>query len=100
MSQTQKAETTKTYHSPNYLAVFLVLAVITALITGIELYISYLSFIPQEYIHAMFVVMAVIKATLVAMYYMHLKFDSRIYTLLFGLPVLFAIGLVAILLVF
>ena len=86
--------------SPNYLAVFLALAAITVFITVVELYIDYLSFIPQEYIHGMFVVMAFIKAALVALFYMHLKFDSRVYSLLFGLPVLFAVALIGVLVIF
>ena len=41
--------------------------------------------------------MSLIKATLVAMFYMHLKNDSFIYTALFLLPVLFAVFLVTVL---
>ena len=48
----------------------------------------------------MFVVMAVMKAALVALFYMHLKFDSRVYALLFGLPVLFAVALISVLVIF
>lgn len=93
------AAKTQTHH-PNYLAVYITLTVITLLITGVELYMNFLSFIPREVIYAFFLLMSFIKATLVAMYYMHLKFDSRIYSVLFGLPVAFAVVLVGILLIF
>jgi cytochrome c oxidase subunit 4 len=89
-------EEAKPHKHPNYLAVFIALAAITAVITVTELYIDSIP-IPKEIIRTGFVVMSLIKATLVAMYYMHLKFDSFIYTVLFLLPVLFAIFLVSVL---
>ncbi|RME74743.1 MAG: hypothetical protein D6784_09335 [Chloroflexi bacterium] len=75
---------------PNYLAVFIVLAIITAIITGVELMSKSLP-IPVEYLNVFYIAMSVTKATLVAMFYMHLKQDSRVYTVLFGIPVLFAV---------
>jgi len=81
---------------PNYLAVFIALAMITAVITITELYIDYIP-IPKEIIQAGFVLMSLAKASLVAMYYMHLKSDSFIYTVLFLIPVMFALFLVAVL---
>ena len=75
---------------PNYLAVFIALAVITAIITAVELSSDYLG-IPRPILNAFYVAMAVAKATLVAMYYMHLKQDSRLYTALFVTPAMFAI---------
>jgi cytochrome c oxidase subunit 4 len=87
---------TKPHKRPNYWAVFLALALLTALITITELYIDYIP-LPKEIIRGSFVVMSLIKATLVAMYYMHLKFDSFIYSILFLMPVVFAIFLVSIL---
>jgi cytochrome c oxidase subunit 4 len=86
----------KSHKHPNYWAVFLALAVITALITVTELYIDYIP-VPKEIIRTGFVVMSLVKATLVAMYYMHLKFDSFIYSIFFLMPVLFAVFLVTIL---
>lgn len=81
---------------PNYLAVFIALAIITAVITVTELYIDSIP-ISKDIIRAGFVVMSLVKATLVAMYYMHLKSDSFIYTVLFLIPVMFAVFLVGIL---
>ena len=62
----------------------------------VEMYMEYLS-VPVQIINAGFILMAVIKATLVAMYYMHLKFDSYVYTILFVTPVLFAVFLIGML---
>ena len=78
------------HEQPNYLAVFIALAVITAIITTVELMSSSLG-IPRVILNAFYVAMAVAKATLVAMYYMHLKQDSRLYTALFVTPALFAL---------
>ena len=90
-------ETVKPHKHPNYLGVFLALAAITTIITVTELNIGYFPESAKELIRASFVVMSLIKATLVGMYYMHLKYDSLIYTVLFLMPVLFAIFLVTIL---
>ena len=78
------------HDQPNYLAVFIALAAITAIITAVELSSDYLG-IPRGILNAFYVAMAVAKATLVAMYYMHLKQDSRLYTALFVTPAMFAI---------
>ncbi len=86
----------KPHHQPNYWVVFIALAVITAIITITELFIDSIP-IPKEVIRTGFVVMSLIKATLVAMYYMHLKFDSFVYSVLFIVPVIFALFLVTVL---
>jgi cytochrome c oxidase subunit 4 len=84
------------HDQPNYLAVFVALAVITAIITVVELTSDSLG-IPRSILNAFYVAMAVAKATLVAMYYMHLKQDSRLYTALFVTPALFAVVFVIML---
>ena len=43
-------------------------------------------------------VLSVAKFTLVVMFYMHLKADSRLFTFLFGAPLLIAVGVMAALL--
>ncbi|GAB4408611.1 MAG: hypothetical protein Fur0044_01940 [Anaerolineae bacterium] len=86
----------KPHKHPNYWAVFIALAIITAIITVTELFIDSIP-VPKEVIRTGFVVMSFTKATLVAMYYMHLKFDSFIYSIFFITPVIFALFLVLIL---
>ena len=83
------------HKSPNYFAVFIVLAVITGAMTAIEL----LEINMARSLHNMiFLALSIIKAVLVAMYYMHLKMDSRVYTAMFMLPVCLVLILVAVLL--
>ncbi len=84
----------KSHQQPNYLIVFIVLGLITATMTGIEL----LAVPITTYVkNTVFVLLSVTKATLVAMYYMHLKFDSYIYTIFFSVPVLLILVFVFIL---
>jgi cytochrome c oxidase subunit 4 len=70
----------------NYLAVFIALAVLTLL----ELGVTYLD-LPRI---PLLVPLAVIKAALVAMFYMHLRYDRKIFSALFLFGVLFGIGLI------
>lgn len=77
---------------PPYVLVFVVLAVLTAIITAVELlyeggYIPW----PRPVINSAYLAMSISKAILVAMFYMHLKQDNFIYTVLFGTPVIFAV---------
>jgi len=83
-------ETTK---RPNYLFVFIALAVFTL----IETLVSY---IQQEAIKfPTLVVLSVIKAVLVLLYFMHLKFDSRLFSYLFIGGCVLAIPLIIVLVV-
>ena len=62
---------------PNYLLVFIALAVLT----GIETLVSY---VQQEAIKfPTLVVLSIVKAVLVLLYFMHLKSDSKLYSYLF-----------------
>lgn len=80
---TQLHDNGKPRSRPNYWIVLVALVVLT----GIEVGISYLT----GGIKIPFLVgLAIIKAALVVLYFMHLKFDARIYALVF------AIGLVLI----
>ena len=82
----------KPHKHPNYLFVFIVLAVLTAILTGVELMhqsgvINWL----RPTLNIFFLSISVIKAILVAMFYMHLKTESFLYAVLFGVPVWFAV---------
>jgi cytochrome c oxidase subunit 4 len=67
----------ETAKRPNYLFVFIALAVFTL----IETLVSY---VQQEAIKfPTLVVLSVVKAVLVLLYFMHLKFDSKLFTYLF-----------------
>jgi len=60
------------HKEPNYMGVFYTLAVLTAL----EIGVIYLP-IPRLAIGLLLVSLALVKAMLVAMYFMHLKFEKR-----------------------
>jgi cytochrome c oxidase subunit IV len=73
-----------------YVLVFVALAVITAL----EVAVTYLP-LPRA---PVLVPMALAKAALVALFYMHLKYDRRIFGLVFAAGLLMGIGLILALL--
>ncbi len=74
----------KTFH-PNYVRVFVILALLTAL----EVAVTYLP-LPRV---PVLVPLAILKAGLVVLYYMHLKFDRPIFRTLFSFGLLMGIGL-------
>lgn len=77
---------------PNYLVVFIVLGVVTALEVGV----TYVPAIPQIPVLAF---LMTLKVVLVAMYYMHLKMDSPWYTALILSPAPFVALIIAALVV-
>jgi cytochrome c oxidase subunit IV len=72
---------------PNYLLVFIALAIFTAL----EIATSYLP--PYIKIPAL-IVLAVTKASLVVLYFMHLRYDNRLYALPIILGIVLAIPII------
>ncbi len=80
----------KTAH-PNYVGVFIILAVLTAA----EIGVTYTP-LPRAPI---LIPMAILKAALVVMYYMHLRFDRRIFTTLFIFGLIIGVGLLLSLLI-
>ena len=85
---------------PNYWGVFIALAVLTAMITAIELtsragYID----VPRSVLNMTYLSISVAKAILVVLFYMHLKYDSRLYAVLFGMPCIFGIVFLVLVLV-
>jgi cytochrome c oxidase subunit 4 len=78
---------------PNYLFIFIALAVLTL----IETLVSY---VQQEAIKfPTLVVLSVVKVVLVLLYFMHLKSDSKIYTYLFIGGCVLAIPLILVMMV-
>lgn len=75
----------KEVKKPNYWMVFIVLTVITIAEVGV-------TFLPIPRVPVL-VPLALLKAILVVLYYMHLKFDSRVFTALFSLGLLVGFGL-------
>ena len=85
MSDDSKVETKKSPRN-TYLMVFIALAVLTAL----EVTITYLP-IPRI---PVLIPLALIKASLVALFYMHLKFDKKVFSAVFVMGLLMGIGLI------
>lgn len=73
-------------HGPNYLAIFIVLTVLTAVEVGV-------TYLPVPRIPVL-VPLAIAKAALVVLFYMHLRFDRRVFTLIFLIGVLMGISLI------
>ena len=85
---------------PPYFLVFVALAILTAVITAVELlYANGYVPLPRPVINTIYLSMSITKAILVAMFYMHLKQDSLVYTVLFGTPVIFAVIFFTLLLI-
>jgi cytochrome c oxidase subunit IV len=74
---------------PTYHVVFIILAVFT----GLEIAASYL---PAPWKIPVLVVLAVTKAVLVLMFFMHLKYDSRLFAAAFAIGVVLAVPIVLI----
>jgi cytochrome c oxidase subunit 4 len=80
----------ETQNRPNYLIVFIILAVFTL----IETLVSY---VQQEAIKLpTLIILSVIKALLVLFYFMHLKFDSKVFSFLFFAGCVLAIPLILV----
>jgi cytochrome c oxidase subunit 4 len=58
---------------PNYVLIWIYLAALT----GVELAVALLKFLPRNALILTLVILAVWKALLVALYFMHLKFEPR-----------------------
>ena len=78
-----------------YVAVAMVLAAVTAL----EVSVYYITALPHPVLIGMLVGMAITKFSLVALWFMHLRFDSRIFRRLFITGLALAIAVYAIFLV-
>jgi caa(3)-type oxidase subunit IV len=79
-------------HHPRYLLVFLSLAVLTL----IEVAVTYFPAIPQA---PVLLGLSFLKAALVILYFMHLRFDSRWYAFIFFAPFILVIPLVIVALI-
>jgi cytochrome c oxidase subunit 4 len=67
------------------------IALILAVITAMEVYASYADWLGKAFIPLLLFMMA-IKFVSVVLYFMHLKFDSRIFSWLFYAGLLLAVG--------
>jgi cytochrome c oxidase subunit IV len=63
-------------------AKYVQLAIILAIITGLEVYASYADWLGPAFIPAL-IIMMVVKFVAVVLFFMHLKFDNKIFSWLF-----------------
>ena len=89
MSSPEKSEMEKEieHKQPNYLLVFIALAVLTAIEIGVS------SYLPGQRIYYL-IPLALIKAGLVVLYFMHIKFDRKVFMIIFILGLLMGVSLV------
>jgi caa(3)-type oxidase subunit IV len=87
----EEPQKNKSSRRPNYLFVFLALAVIT----GVEvLFVSLFPSVPRA---AFLLTMSLAKVLLVVLFFMHLKSDNRWYALIFILPFFLVIPVLIVL---
>ncbi len=76
-----------------YNRVFWILAVLTAF--EVSLGLAAAQVLPRPLLISVLLAVAVSKASLIALYYMHLRYESKLLTLIFVVPLLFAVMLAA-----
>lgn len=72
---------------------YIVVAIILTILTAFEIGVFYAPFL-QPVLVPLLIVLAIAKFILVAAYYMHLHFDSRIFSVLFIFPLWLAVLIV------
>jgi cytochrome c oxidase subunit IV len=70
-------------------AVYLLVAVVLIILTAMEIGVFYAPFL-QVWLVPLLIILAILKFILVAGFYMHLKYDSSVFTTLFAFPLLLA----------
>ena len=84
---------TTTHTHPNYMGIFWVLLVLTV----VEVGITFLG-LPKMLLASLLVILAVWKAALVAMYFMHLKFERKTLAMIAIVPFVLCLFLILMLL--
>jgi cytochrome c oxidase subunit IV len=77
---------------------YVTIAIVLAVITAIEVAVYYITAI-KDLLVPMLLVMSVIKFLLVALWFMHLRFDSRVFRRFFLIGVVLAVVVFAVVLV-
>jgi cytochrome c oxidase subunit 4 len=69
---------------------------VLAVVTACEVAVYYITAIPKHALTAMLLIMSAIKFSLVVLWFMHLRFDSRIFRRLFVTGLVLAVAVVLI----
>jgi cytochrome c oxidase subunit 4 len=79
-------------HHPGPL-VYIIVAIALTILTGFEIGVFYASFL-QAVLVPLLIILAICKFILVAMFYMHLHYDSRVFSAVFVFPLWLALLIV------
>ena len=98
MTETQEARDLQAPHVK--WTKYVIVAVVLAVITALEITLALGHFLPQQLTTVLLIGFTLTKAALVMLFYMHLKYDAKWYSLalvfpLFMLVVLFGVVLIA-----
>jgi caa(3)-type oxidase subunit IV len=85
-------------HAHPSAATYAKIAVTLVILTALEVAVYYVESI-RAYLVPILIVLMIVKFALVAMYYMHLKQDSKLFSGLFVFPIIIAIGVILALIV-
>ena len=77
---------------------YVVIAAILAVITAVEVAVVYLG-LATAFLIAILIIMSTVKFSMVAMYFMHLKFDNKLFSYLFVGGLVLTIGVILALIV-
>lgn len=81
-------------------SIYITVAVALIILTGLELTVFYVQLL-QPVLVPLLIILAIAKFSLVAMFYMHLHYDSKVFTTFFVFPLLLAVTLaISLLLLF
>lgn len=72
---------------------YIVVAIVLTILTGFEIGVFYAPFL-QAVLVPLLIILAILKFVLVAMFYMHLHYDSRVFSVLFVFPLWLALLIV------
>jgi cytochrome c oxidase subunit 4 len=75
---------------------YVIVALVLAVVTACEVAVYYITAIPKHALTAMLLIMSAIKFSLVVLWFMHLRFDSRIFRRLFVTGLVLAVAVVLI----
>lgn len=77
---------------------YVIVALVLAVLTAIEVALFYMEFVPRPVATFALIVLMILKFAIVALWFMHLRFDSRIYRRLFITGIILAIAVFMIVL--
>ena len=77
---------------------YVMVALVLAVLTAIEVALFYMEFVPRPVATGALIVLMILKFAIVALWFMHLRFDSRVFRRLFITGIILAIAVFMIVL--